>query len=75
MVKVFFADFIYLSLISPGGKYFCHMQCAGGGAAQRPNLHDNEPKNDGCIQRTGTVGQPKSLRMNIKEIQSCQMHQ
>jgi hypothetical protein len=44
-----------------GGKYSVRSSEAaiGRGGAQRPVLHVNEPKKEGCAQRTGAHARPK----------------
>ncbi len=44
-----------------GAKYSVRSSEAamGRGGAQRPVLHVNEPKKDGCAQRTGAHARPK----------------
>jgi hypothetical protein len=37
----------------------------GRGGAQRPVLHVNEPKKDGCAQRTGAHARPKPTSLYI----------
>jgi hypothetical protein len=46
-----------------GGKYSVRSSEAatGRGGAQRPVLHVNEPKKDGCAQCTGAHARPKPL--------------
>jgi len=63
VVKVFFADFLYISLILPGVNYIESVlhgmkredqgSCAGrrGGGSAAPVLRVNEPSKAGCEQR------------------------